>query len=529
MAAANPPVLRPPSSADNTTTVNPPCTGCTAGTVFTEPHPPHRSYVHFRHPGYDDSHNLMFRLEAFDRHHTHQSHGVACPDSWGVHHGTALRACSVIACNLDGFLSITRLPSRTSTTTVSGSPPYGATMVTHPHLDEVLTGTTYYFYALSGSDEIYPVCPGFSHWPFPHTNVPLEWTELYVSYNPPPFVLPHIFSDNPADSRNPILKPRTYQPLRSMPLLSPGVTAHAVSLVTGTAPKLHILFRERSVTGYVSSLPPIPNEITSTHTDAFGPTQFIRNEMHQYNLNLSLTSSYLTSDVENCLRLRGDVHTALDRGDFVIVPKCGSSYVHMLKRTVEYGRLYHNRATQDIHVTCEFLYARFAWAIIPMASVFASKEGVLIQNYDSASNSWKTGVVTPPLQQVPNKRRRGIESTGGSAAAVTVLPSSAADGGTTGVVLAHQVPSEAVGFRPPSPAEVFEKMVAAYPQRAWERSTWHPETPRMIALREEYLCAHEPLHAAEVNRQNSILDAGGTVSDCSSESGTEKTLEVCSE
>lgn len=86
----------------------------------------------------------------------------------------------------------------------------------------------------------------------------------------------------------------------------------------------------------------------------------MRNEMQQYNLNLTLSSPYITPDIENCLRLHGDVHTALDRGDFVFVPKCGSSYVNTLKRTSEYGRLYHNRATQDIRVTCAFLYARFA-------------------------------------------------------------------------------------------------------------------------------------------------------------------------
>lgn len=239
--------------------------------------------------------------------------------------------------------------------------------------------------------------------------------------------------------------------------------------------------------------------------------QFMRNEMQQYNLNLTLSSAYITSDIENCLRLRGDVHTAFDRGDFVFVPKCGSSYVNMLKRTVEYGRLYHNRATQDIRVTSEFLYARFAWAVLPMASVFASKEGVRVQNYDSASNSWQPALAQP----APNKRRRG-NGTQGSSAGVASVPASAPDG--------HLVAVRSGGFRPPPPSEVFEKMIAAFPQRSWERLTWHPETPHMNALREEYLCAHEPLHAAEVKRQNSVLEADIMLWESSSDSGTDGTV-----
>lgn len=242
----------------------------------------------------------------------------------------------------------------------------------------------------------------------------------------------------------------------------------------------------------------------------------MRNEMQQYNLNLTLSSAYITSDIENCLRLRGDVHTSLDRGDFVIVPKCGSSYVNMLKRTVEYGRLYHNRATQDIHVTCEFLYARFAWAVLPMASVFASREGVHVQNYDSASNSWQPALA----QQAPNKRRRGNGTQGPATSVSSVeVPAPALDGNRT-----NTVGLRSGGFRPPPPSEVFEKMVTAFPQRSWEHLKWHPETPRMNVLREDYLCAHEPLHAAEVKRQNSVLGSDVMLWESSSDSGTDGTM-----
>lgn len=149
-----------------------------------------------------------------------------------------------------------------------------------------------------------------------------------------------------------------------------------------------------------------------------------------------------------------------------------------------------------------------------MASVFASKDGVRVPYFDKITNSWQ-----PPLaQQVPNRRRRG-NGTEGSPAVIPSVTDPAPDGQHTNLVTLRST-----WFRPPSSREAFEKMITAFPQRSWERLTWHPETPHMNVLREKYLCAHEPLHAAEVKRQNSGLEADVMLWESSSDSGTDGTL-----
>lgn len=126
---------------------------------------PHAESVAFRHPAYDDQNNTFLRLRAFDT-----------PDSfnWGIHHDTALIACSIIACNMKGFLTPTRL----------GSLPYP----TVPSPETMLMGRVYYFYPsaygnsnTAGIDLRYPVCPDFLHWQFPHNVFPPNWTNIDVS------------------------------------------------------------------------------------------------------------------------------------------------------------------------------------------------------------------------------------------------------------------------------------------------------------------------------------------------------------
>ena len=57
------------------------------------PSPP--TWVQFRHP----AHNLTFlRLPALDY----------CPPTFGVHYGTAITACLILACNEEGYLSTSR-------------------------------------------------------------------------------------------------------------------------------------------------------------------------------------------------------------------------------------------------------------------------------------------------------------------------------------------------------------------------------------------------------------------------------------
>lgn len=171
--------LRPQASPLNTTANT--CSLCASSDSSISSIEPPPSFIQFLHPGYEDDRNWMFRLPAFDRHHQHKR-PTSRQDQWGVHHGTALRACSVIACNIDGFLS----PTRLSTTS-----PLPSILP----LDDLLIAPQYYFYPSSWEgvwgggrriiDLKYPVCPGFQHWRFPHDSIPHEWMLCYVSFLPP--------------------------------------------------------------------------------------------------------------------------------------------------------------------------------------------------------------------------------------------------------------------------------------------------------------------------------------------------------
>lgn len=128
-------------------------------------------FIQFRHPGYQTGYDLMFRLSANDRCSPAADTDTPVPalaPQWGIHHGTALQACTIVACNLDGVLSPVRL-GRQSDVPVS-SP------------QDVLTESSYWFYprGWSPTDEPYPVCPDFDNWQFPHESIPTDWMAIAV-------------------------------------------------------------------------------------------------------------------------------------------------------------------------------------------------------------------------------------------------------------------------------------------------------------------------------------------------------------
>lgn len=143
------------------------------------------SYITFRHPGYQDLGNILFCLPTHDGQQPTAPDGEGIQDGdgtrhsggWGVHHGTALRACSIIACNIDGFLSSILLTT----------PPFEVPTLS---FDSLLTARVYYFYprlwlqSQAQLDLVYPVCPSFQDWCFPHDNVPAEWIDVYVCVPP---------------------------------------------------------------------------------------------------------------------------------------------------------------------------------------------------------------------------------------------------------------------------------------------------------------------------------------------------------
>lgn len=132
------------------------------------PLPTESSFIQIRHPGYLAGHDLVLRLPALD--YTPSASNIAVTPRWGLHHATALHACSIIACNRRGYLSSTRLD------TIPVIPP-----PTLP-LDAVLTEPSYWFYPLgwTATDEPYPVCPDFENWEFPTDSIPEDWLAVSV-------------------------------------------------------------------------------------------------------------------------------------------------------------------------------------------------------------------------------------------------------------------------------------------------------------------------------------------------------------
>lgn len=119
--------------------------------------------ISFHHPGYPHLLRPLLILPPLDR-----SQDQSDP-RWGIHYGTAITACSIIACNRAGYL----------TEASPDGPRVDASW------DSLLTSPTYYFHveSLGPGDETqntfirYPVCPTFYDREFPET-MPQEW----VSY-----------------------------------------------------------------------------------------------------------------------------------------------------------------------------------------------------------------------------------------------------------------------------------------------------------------------------------------------------------
>lgn len=123
--------------------------------------------------------------------------------------------------------------------------------------------------------------------------------------------------------------------------------------------------------------------------------------MFYYNRNNTLSSRDITSDIQNCLRLRSDIHSMLDTGAFVFVPKSGTSSVHFIMQSRDYGRLFHNRQTEQMHVAPEFLYARFAWAVLQLAQNFASQKGVKVRVWSAIMSDWQDIVLGSDIDLSP--------------------------------------------------------------------------------------------------------------------------------
>jgi hypothetical protein len=121
------------------------------------PSPPqHRQLqILFRHPGYDDGNNVLFKLQAPD------TDGDGQP---GLFAQFAIDACAIIAGNRAGrgWLSLSR----------DGSAPIDPT--------STLRKRSYYFHldAADAVDDPYAIVPNFRQWSYPHDHLPLHWQQL---------------------------------------------------------------------------------------------------------------------------------------------------------------------------------------------------------------------------------------------------------------------------------------------------------------------------------------------------------------
>ena len=80
---------------------------------------------------------------------------------FGLHHETALTACTIVAYNHPGYLS--KLRDR-------DADPVDVA------LDSVLLPGSYYYHLYDATaEELYPICRDFRNWKFPHGKMPPSW------------------------------------------------------------------------------------------------------------------------------------------------------------------------------------------------------------------------------------------------------------------------------------------------------------------------------------------------------------------
>ncbi|KAI0436064.1 hypothetical protein F4803DRAFT_543466 [Xylaria telfairii] len=285
--------------------------------------------ISFCHPDYDDPHDVLFTLPRLDY--------CASSSLKGVHYGTALAACQIIANNaFNGYLATDRV-ARTRVQCA---------------YDDVLTGSRYWFFDNTTNNTAtltsnpsgllpklpYPVVPSFQDWAFPHQRYEQDIEYQHDQGNAGEF---------PTSS----WRSRWHQP-------------------TGTAPS-------RCVVTQVSSLIHGAHLIPSAERDWFE-----RNAMARYGTHHDIDQS------ANKINLRNDVHAAFDDYWFAIVPKVDSYAVHILSATKmskrEFSEQFHNvsvlkqapvsDAVSDI--PAEFLYARFARAVLLLLKPFVAQSAI---------------------------------------------------------------------------------------------------------------------------------------------------------
>ncbi|KAJ9652510.1 hypothetical protein H2201_009217, partial [Coniosporium apollinis] len=274
-----------------------------------------KHFIVFKHPGYPEDYeqNVLLQLYAWDS------------PNGGLHAGTALLACSLIACNAwDGYLTVERDGQKLDLQD-----------------DDILSAPEYYFHVpeppTASADSTssrnhykYPIYPSFQHWAFPHRHVPSQWRGASGDEG-------GSVPDEPS----------------STPSVS-SVSAAVIARDRACAISKHRDYIERA------HLCP-RNELD----------WFQKNGMRRYNARLDISGDVITDDMANALAMRADIHRAFDGCKFAFVRKAGRWVAHFLETTYELGRMYHNRPVEmAAGVAPEFVLARFAWLVFPLVKAF---------------------------------------------------------------------------------------------------------------------------------------------------------------
>lgn len=200
--------------------------------------------------------------------------------------------------------------------------------------------------------ECYPVCPSFRDWHFSPAAIPLAWVAAFEAHISP---------------RNPIIGPSQ---------MSAGVHNRDGSCrITDS----------RDLVENAHIIPRSERE------------WFVREGMDTYNSAPDLPPHHIVDDIKNGFLLRRDLHSAFDTNLFCLAVKDGKVVVHFLKRTYEIGAYYHNLEFRlpAGEPALEFMWARFAWSVIPFIAKFASTRGCLVKLADGQTR--RVGSKEPPV------------------------------------------------------------------------------------------------------------------------------------
>lgn len=107
----------------------------------------------FRHPGYDDGNNVLFKLHASDIDDNGQP---------GLYAQLALDACTVIAGNCAGKCWLSLLRDGSASIDPAST----------------LRGRSYYFHLDGADDDPYAIVPNFRQWSYPYEHLPIHWQQM---------------------------------------------------------------------------------------------------------------------------------------------------------------------------------------------------------------------------------------------------------------------------------------------------------------------------------------------------------------